>query len=162
MEEKDKATNEVEKLRYTQDFITRELQKQSADRIDALTWEQTPQGRATRTHRLVIFRGDVKSIYTFTEYELLKDYGSKKWEKKMGQHVGDILKEIEMSERIGETLIRIGAIKPYQVDDILLAQKDGDTRLFGEIAIDLGYINDDVLRKYIEAEEELKKLNKEA
>ena len=67
-----------------------------------------------------------------------------------------------MSERIGETLVRIGAIKPYQVNDILFAQKKGDSRLFGEIAIDFGYINDDVLRKYIEAEEEWKKLDKEA
>jgi hypothetical protein len=67
-----------------------------------------------------------------------------------------------MSERIGETLVRIGAIKPYQVNDILFAKKKGDSRLFGEIAIDFGYINDDVLRKYIEAEEEWKKLDKEA
>jgi len=48
------------------------------------------------------------------------------------------------------------------VEDILRAQKDGDSRMFGEIAVEYGYINDEVLRKYIEAEEEWKKLNKEA
>jgi len=66
-----------------------------------------------------------------------------------------------MSEKIGETLVRIGALKPYQVDDVLRSQKTGDNRLFGEIAIEFGYINDAALRKYIEAEEEWKKLNKE-
>ncbi len=56
-----------------------------------------------------------------------------------------------MSEKIGETLVRIGAIKPSQVEDVLRAQRTGDNRLFGEIAIEFGYINDEVLKKYIEA-----------
>ncbi len=56
-----------------------------------------------------------------------------------------------MSEKIGEALVRIGAIKPFQVEDVLLAQRTGDNRLFGEIAIEFGYINDAVLKKYIEA-----------
>jgi hypothetical protein len=66
-----------------------------------------------------------------------------------------------MTERIGEFLLQIQAIKPYQVEDIIRMQKTGDTRLFGEIAIEFGYINDAALRKYIEAEEEWKKLNRE-
>jgi len=144
---------EDQKLREGQDFIAQELRKKGAGRIGAIDWEQTPQGRVTRTHRLVIFRGGAKSIFTFTEYKLLKDYGSQKWENQLRQHVDDIMKEIEMSERIGETLVRIGAVKPYQVDDILRAQKEGDSRLFGEIAIEFGYINDEVLKKYIEAKE---------
>ncbi len=56
-----------------------------------------------------------------------------------------------MSERIGETLVRIGAVQSYQVQDVLRAQKAGDHRLFGEIAIEYGYINDEVLKKYVEA-----------
>ncbi len=56
-----------------------------------------------------------------------------------------------MTEKIGETLVRIGAMKPYQVDDVLRAQKAGDNRPFGEISIEFGYINDEVLRKYVEA-----------
>jgi hypothetical protein len=56
-----------------------------------------------------------------------------------------------MNERIGATLIRIGAMKPFQVVDVINAQEAGDSRMFGEIAIDLGYINDEVLRKYVEA-----------
>jgi len=58
-----------------------------------------------------------------------------------------------MSERIGEFLVRIGVMKSYQVDDVLRAQKAGDNRLFGEIAIEFGYINDEVLKKYVEAKE---------
>jgi len=56
-----------------------------------------------------------------------------------------------MNERIGETLVRIGAIQPFQVQEVLQAQKAGDSRLFGEIAIEFGFINDEVLRKYVGA-----------
>ena len=56
-----------------------------------------------------------------------------------------------MHEKLGEFLLRMDAIKPSQIDDVLSAQDAGDLRLFGEIAIDLGYINDEVLRKYVEA-----------
>ncbi len=56
-----------------------------------------------------------------------------------------------MSEKIGETLVRIGAIKPFQVEDVLRAHKAGDDRYFGVIAIEYGYINDEVLKKYVEA-----------
>ena len=56
-----------------------------------------------------------------------------------------------MSEKIGETLVRIGAVQPFQVEDVLRAQRTGDNRLFGEIAIEFEFINDEVLRKYVEA-----------
>jgi hypothetical protein len=144
---------ESEKLSRAQHFLTQEFEKQSVGRIDTIDWEQTPQGRASRYHRLVIFRGGEKSIFKFTEYELLKDYGSEKWENRLRSRTSNILIDFEVSERIGETLLRIGAIGPSQVDDILRAQKDGDSRLFGEIAIEFGYINDEVLKKYIEAKE---------
>ncbi len=84
---------ETEKLRQAQDFIARELQQKGAGRIDALDWEQTPQDRATRIHRLVVFLGGEKFIFTFTEYELLDNYGSKQWQKQLRDHVGDILTE---------------------------------------------------------------------
>ena len=66
-----------------------------------------------------------------------------------------------MDKKIGEFLLEIEVIKPYQVEDIIRMQTAGDTRLFGEIAIEFGYINDAALKKYIEAEEEWKKLNSE-
>jgi hypothetical protein len=55
-----------------------------------------------------------------------------------------------MAEKIGDVLVRIGAITADQVEEVLRTQQAGDTRLFGEIAIELGYINDEALRRYVE------------
>jgi hypothetical protein len=55
-----------------------------------------------------------------------------------------------MADRIGEFLIRIGAMTAGQVDHVLRAQKSGDTRRFGEIALELGFIHDDAIKRYVE------------
>ena len=55
------------------------------------------------------------------------------------------------SGRIGSFLVTIGAMKSWQVEDILLAQRSGDTRVFGEIAIALGYIDDAALQMWVES-----------
>lgn len=55
-----------------------------------------------------------------------------------------------MANRIGDNLVKIGAMTQEQVNDIIQRQNDGDTRLFGEIAIELNYIDDDVLAEYLE------------
>ena len=55
-----------------------------------------------------------------------------------------------MQNRIGEFLVQIGAMKQFQVDEVLRAQAEGDARMFGEIAIALGYIDDEAIRKYID------------
>lgn len=57
----------------------------------------------------------------------------------------------QRSEPIGAFLVRIGAMQAWQVDDVLLAQKSGDSRMFGELAIALGYIDDTALRSYVES-----------
>ncbi|GAJ11537.1 unnamed protein product, partial [marine sediment metagenome] len=54
-----------------------------------------------------------------------------------------------MDEKIGEQFIRIGVMTKAQVDDVLVRQKSGDKRLFGEIASSLGYINDEAVRSYV-------------
>jgi hypothetical protein len=53
---------------------------------------------------------------------------------------------------MGEELIRIGVMTKTQVDDVLARQKSGDKRLFGEIAISLGYINNEALRSCLSTE----------
>jgi hypothetical protein len=53
-------------------------------------------------------------------------------------------------ERIGEGLIRIGAMTQDQVDEVLKIQNGGDKRLFGEIAIELGYIDDRAIKDYLD------------
>jgi hypothetical protein len=44
-----------------------------------------------------------------------------------------------MAERIGDFLTRTGAMQKSQVDAVLAAQKAGDGRTFGEIAVALGF-----------------------
>jgi hypothetical protein len=56
-----------------------------------------------------------------------------------------------VEERIGEALVRIGAMSPDQVDQVLKLQQDGDNRLFGEIAIEQGFINDKAIKAYLDA-----------
>lgn len=42
----------------------------------------------------------------------------------------------------------MGTIKPEQVESVLAAQRAGDKRLFGAIALSLGFIEDSALRRY--------------
>lgn len=55
-----------------------------------------------------------------------------------------------MEERIGDGLVRIGAMTEEQVHKVLSLQKAGDARLFGEIAIELGFVDDDAIRRYLD------------
>jgi hypothetical protein len=55
-----------------------------------------------------------------------------------------------MTDRIGEFLVKIGAMKPEQAENVLRIQKAGDTRRFGNIAIELRYINDDAIKRYVD------------
>ena len=56
-----------------------------------------------------------------------------------------------MEERIGQGLSRIGAMTEEQVKDVLTRQKDGTNRLFGEIAIELGYVDDEAIKRYLDS-----------
>jgi hypothetical protein len=56
-----------------------------------------------------------------------------------------------VEERIGEALVRIGAMTPEQVEEVLKLQKDGDGRLFGEIAIEQGFLNDKAIKAYLDS-----------
>lgn len=56
-----------------------------------------------------------------------------------------------MEERIGDTLIRIGAMTEEQVRKVLSIQRSGDSRLFGEIALEMGFIDDQAIEKYLSA-----------
>lgn len=56
-------------------------------------------------------------------------------------------------EKIGEALVRLGHMTQSQVDDILERQKKGNNSLFGVMAIELGYIDDQVLLEYLESRE---------
>ena len=56
-----------------------------------------------------------------------------------------------MAERIGDFLVRIGAMTQSQVEVVIKAQDvDEELRMFGEIAIEKGFIDDAALQKDIE------------
>jgi hypothetical protein len=58
-----------------------------------------------------------------------------------------------MAERIGDFLMRIGAMDQAQVDEVLRIQAedpDDAVRVFGEIAIELGFIDESAVAKYLD------------
>ena len=56
--------------------------------------------------------------------------------------------------KIGEFLVRIGAMSASQVTVVINHQKEGDERLFGEIAMELGYLaNNEPIDKFLEYQE---------
>jgi hypothetical protein len=55
-----------------------------------------------------------------------------------------------MASRIGEFLVRTGKMTPEQVEQVLLAQKQGDARSFGEIARSLNIVGDDSIVRFAE------------
>jgi hypothetical protein len=55
-----------------------------------------------------------------------------------------------MEGKIGEFLVQIKAMTGEQVNAVLAVQKNGDARMFVEIAIELGYIDDEALKKYLD------------
>jgi len=55
-----------------------------------------------------------------------------------------------MPDRIGEFLVKIGAMTREQVDHVLRLQAKGDKRIFGEIALELRYLNDDAIKRYVD------------
>ena len=59
-----------------------------------------------------------------------------------------------MAERIGEYLVGIGAMSATQVTVVINHQQSGDERLFGEIAMELGYLADnEPIDKFLEHQE---------
>jgi hypothetical protein len=72
----------------------------------------------------------------------------------MGRKDMDDLKKKE--EKIGQGLVRIGAMTQEQVEDILQRQKQGNSSLFGVMAIELGYVDPQILLEYLESREKNK------
>jgi len=55
----------------------------------------------------------------------------------------------DSTERLGELLVRMGALTQEQVKSILEYQVEHSDMLFGQIAIKLKYINREILEKYL-------------
>ncbi len=52
------------------------------------------------------------------------------------------------ADRIGVSLVQMGAMTPDQVDSVLKGQSD-DIRCFGEITLELGSIEDNAIKRHI-------------
>jgi hypothetical protein len=50
---------------------------------------------------------------------------------------------------MAERLVRIGAMTVEQREKVLGMQNDGDERMFGEIAIDLSFIDDNAIFNFL-------------
>ncbi len=57
-----------------------------------------------------------------------------------------------MAERIGDFLMRIGALDEKKVQEILAIQKGGDSRPFGVIAVELGYVEETAIEQFAAAQ----------
>ena len=55
----------------------------------------------------------------------------------------------DSTERLGEMLVRLGALKKEQIAEILSYQIEHPGMLFGQIAVQLGFITEEVLDKYL-------------
>lgn len=54
-----------------------------------------------------------------------------------------------MAERLGDGLVRVGSMTTEQVQEVLAAQKSGDRRPFGEIAVGLGFVKAEAIEQYL-------------
>jgi len=54
-------------------------------------------------------------------------------------------------ELIGQGLVRAHVLTHAEVEQILAIQRHNDERLFGEIAVDLGFTDERTIRDYLES-----------
>jgi hypothetical protein len=52
-------------------------------------------------------------------------------------------------ELVRELLVRIGVLSEADAAEVARAQTEGDSRSFGRIAIELGYVHDDTIIDYL-------------
>jgi len=60
------------------------------------------------------------------------------------------LEVISDDDKIGDALVKMKIMTKEQVNIVLEKQNKGDNRLFGEIAIETGFIDDAALQKYLQ------------
>ena len=60
-----------------------------------------------------------------------------------------------MAHKIGDFLVSIDAMNEAQVEEVLRVQREEEEpRMFGDIAIELGYIDDAMLKRFIDQKAE--------
>jgi len=61
---------------------------------------------------------------------------------------------MKQGEKIGDFLVRIGAITVEQRDEILEVQKKEPHKMFGYIAVELNIVNQEALDNYLSSTED--------
>lgn len=56
----------------------------------------------------------------------------------------------KVAVRIGEFLVSTGRMTQEQVDLVLQMQREGNGRRFGEIALALGFIDNDAVKRFVD------------
>ena len=57
-------------------------------------------------------------------------------------------------EKIGDFFVRIGVITEEQKHAVLRKQKQEPKKMFGQIALELGHINNEAIAMYLESKED--------
>jgi len=82
-------------IRLAQEYIVTQLENAKPDSIDAFIWDQREVNALIEEVRLTVHFADQDFVFTFTEEELIQDYGSKKWESRLNGRVKEILAKTE-------------------------------------------------------------------
>jgi uncharacterized lipoprotein YddW (UPF0748 family) len=73
--------NDFDQILSAHEFVTNQLQKAKPANINALSWRQEEINALVEEFRLTVYSVDKSYVFTFTERELIEDYGTQKWEK---------------------------------------------------------------------------------
>jgi uncharacterized lipoprotein YddW (UPF0748 family) len=87
--------NDFDKILSAQEFVANQLQKAKPANINALSWRQEEINALVEEFKLTVYSRDKSFVFTFTEQELVKDYGTEKWEERLIKKAKEILAKIE-------------------------------------------------------------------
>jgi len=82
-------------IRLAQEYVVTQLENAKPDSIDAFIWHQREVNALIEEVRLTVHLADQNFVFTFTEAELIQDYGTKEWETRLNERVKEILTEIK-------------------------------------------------------------------
>jgi hypothetical protein len=78
-----------------QNLIKNQIEKKMRDKMVGCIWGKPSLGLGPNEYELVIYRGEKKLIVPFNRGELIEDYGSTKWKKRLLARVNEIFRRME-------------------------------------------------------------------
>jgi hypothetical protein len=89
------ADDRIEMLTGARKLITAQIEKKLGAQVTGVAWGSKSLNLTAGEHGLVIHRGSEKRVFTFTEVELIDDYGSLKWRSHLLARVNEIVRKME-------------------------------------------------------------------